>query len=80
MSWRDEIAPIIAQVLSQCETLTLPEKRKRLREAKPHWVAGASWLNKVWLSECRFQLGLKQRHQPGQVKRIPARGQKDLFE
>lgn len=78
-TWRDRIAPLVAAVLQDTQHLTLKEKRKRLREAKPHWVASASWMTKVWLSECQYQLGLKSRHKP-RTKRDPGPGQKELFE
>lgn len=75
---RDYLRVEIGAVLERCQGMTLAEKRKALREA---WQYGPRQYHpyKIWLDEARVQLGLKRAYVPGQVKRVPARGQQSLF-
>lgn len=75
---RDYFIIEIGAVLARCQGMTLAEKREALREA---WHYGPRQYHpyKIWLDECRVQLGLKARHRPGQVKREPLKGQKEFF-
>lgn len=83
-SWRESVAPIIADVLKRCEGQTLSEKRKALREAFPYGER-AYHPYKIWLDECRIQLGLKKVRQRKGLPRSLAtarqygKGQKELF-
>lgn len=56
----------------------LKTKRKALREAYPFQVR-SGWAYKVWLSEVRFELGLRKRPSGLRVLR-DSPGQKYLFE
>lgn len=68
-TWRDRFQPIIAEVLREHAGEPLPVIRASLRKAFP---AGPRqhWPYKVWLDECRIQLGRKKR--PNRLKKPPA--------
>mgnify|MGYP003623283585 CR=1 FL=1 len=61
MTWRDQIRPIVATIISEAKLqgLDLKQTRKALRDNKPGWVGTEHWPYKVWCSECRIQLGLR---------------------
>lgn len=80
-TWRDYYRPLIAAVLTANEGKSLNEKRQALRKAFP---SGPRQYHpyKIWLDECRVQLGLKrpkvkQKGIPLPIE--PAAGQLELF-
>jgi len=82
MSWRDRYTQLIARVISDNAGQPLAKVRKKLREAFPDGPREYHPY-KIWLDECRVQLGLK----PVKPKRVPlvkppipsAPGQKTMF-
>ena len=58
-TWRDQIRPIVAAIISEAKRLGLNPKQTRqaLRNSKPGWVSMQHWPYRVWRSECRIQLG-----------------------
>lgn len=82
MSWRDRYRPRIAAIIAANSDKSLSEKRKALREAFPKGQHGLHTY-KIWLSECRIQLGLQRSKirvagVPMAVESAP--GQRSLFE
>lgn len=73
-TWRDHFRPIIAQVIEAHAGQPVRSVRTALRKAFP---AGPRQYHpyKVWLDECRIQLGLRSRER----KAKPAIGQTELF-
>lgn len=74
MSWSDQAAPIIADVISQIDRSDLTEVRRALRHAYP-FGERARAPYKAWLREIRRQLG----HRLNAPKKDPADPQIDLF-
>ncbi len=56
MTWRNSIAPIIAEVIRKTGKDDLPALRKALRDAYPYGER-RMWPYKVWCMEVRRQLG-----------------------
>lgn len=75
-SWRDQVRPLIAQILEQCEGMDMKAKRKALREGFP-FGERKYHPYKIWLDECKVQLKLKVNWREKQVESAP--GQMDLF-
>ncbi len=78
-TWRDDVAPIVAEAIEDAESrgLTGKDLETAVRRRKPYWCAHG-WLYKVWLTEVRFQLGLKSRRaKPAEPADLP--GQMRLF-
>jgi hypothetical protein len=77
-TWRDRIAPVVAEIIEQTGKADMQTLRAALRERKP----SQSWLMKVWCSEVRRQLGLplhpRKQKQAEEAER--KRGQKRMFE
>ena len=59
MSWRDRYIQLIAKVLADHADESLAEKRKALRAAFPDGPR-ENHPYKIWLDECKVQLGLKK--------------------
>ena len=53
-TWRESIAPVVAEIIANTGKADMRKLRAALRERQP----SASWLLKVWYSEIRAQLGL----------------------
>lgn len=82
MSWRDRYIGLIAAVISANANCSLADKRKALRAAFPDGPREYHPY-KIWLDECRFQLGLKKIKQrvagvPKPVEKVA--GQKEMFQ
>ena len=82
MTWREKYIPIIAAVLAEHAGKSLMEKRVALRNAFPHGPR-ENHPYKIWLDECRVQLGTKpikpQRVHLVKPQSPPAPGQRELF-
>jgi len=65
-TWRDSCRPFIAEILKENEGCSLAVKRKALKEAYP-WGERAHHPYKIWLDECKIQLGLKKVKVKGEV-------------
>lgn len=63
MTWRDQIRPIVAAIISEAKRQGLDQKQTRqaLRDNKPGWVSTQHWPYKVWCSEIRRQTGQKKK-------------------
>lgn len=59
-TWRDRLAPHVADIIAELGTSDMKALRKALAAQRPE----QSWLYKVWLSEIRNQLKLKPPHKP----------------
>lgn len=72
MTWRDKARPIIEEVLSRCKGKPEKEIKKALREAYP-WGPRNNYPYKVWLDECKVQMGKKKvrqkKHKPDEDRR-----------
>ncbi len=77
-TWRDRIAPIVAEIIEQTGKADLRALRAALRARRP----SESWLMKVWCSEVRKQLGLPlhPRKQKQAEEAEKKRGQGRMFE
>lgn len=74
MSWSDQAAPIIAEVIRQIDRSNLTEVRSALRKAYPFGERTCAPY-RAWLREIRRQLG----HPLYAPKKDPANPQVDLF-
>lgn len=65
MTWRDQIRPIVADIISEAKLWGLDQKQTRqaLRDNKPYWIGKKYWPYKVWLSEIRIQTRQKKKAQ-----------------
>lgn len=84
MSWRDKARPIIEAVIEANKGRPLNDIRKALRDAFP-WGPRQYHPYKIWLDECRLQLGLQpKKPTPSESRRIkqvkPCDGQGELFQ
>lgn len=71
MNWRDRFRPIIGGVIADVGTEDMKKLRKALREAWPYTGSKPSWLEKVWYSEIRIQIGTAPALKSGGRKRGP---------
>ena len=62
-TWRDAIAPIVAEAITEARKQGLKGRafRRFVRQSKPYLCRVTSWGKKVWLSEVAYQLGRKRR-------------------
>jgi hypothetical protein len=73
-TWRDWLAPIIAEVIAEGEEgETYRELRKRLRAARPRRVRITSHGTKIWNDEILRQLGKKPPLGSRKPKEVDAR-------
>lgn len=84
MSWRDDAAPIIAEVITRVSREDMKVLKKALRDAYPYGER-ANHPYKIWCSEVRYQLGLKNGFSefPRVTQKVPksvAAGQGSLFD
>lgn len=56
-TWRDECAPIIAEVIQRVGKSDMKLLRRQLRKAYPYY-GRSHWPYRVWLSEIKRQLKL----------------------
>lgn len=81
-TWRDDCAPIIAEVIERVGRDDMKALRKELRAAFPYGER-ARWPYKVWLDEIRTQLGMKKRKDSAGIQEPPRHedlpGQLHLF-
>jgi hypothetical protein len=77
-TWRQRFQPLIAKVIRDNAGKSLDEVRAALREAfpqRPH----AHHPYKIWMDECRLQLGLKRaKLHPAQRQPRSVAGQQSL--
>jgi hypothetical protein len=91
MSWRESLAPIIAEVIEQNAGKSVKDKRKALRVRCAELGYDEYHPYKIWLDEVNIQLGLKPRAKARKPRReVPLKrgekevkfldGQKELFQ
>lgn len=59
MTWRENFAPRIAEIIERVGRDDMKKLRKALSDAGSKWRG--YWPYKVWCSEVNYQLGLKKR-------------------
>lgn len=82
MTWRERLAPVIAEHMRETADLPEPERtRERHRRRRDEYPCGERkhWPYKVWLDEWARQTGRKRRR-PIRPKLQPSPGQMSLFE
>lgn len=77
-TWRDQIRPIVAEIIEHYGTEDMKLLRKKLVEHRPGW-AEASWMLKVWRDEVNDQLGIKAARERAKKQALfEASGQKSF--
>jgi hypothetical protein len=78
MTWRDSIAPVIAEIIERVGKSDMKALRKALRDGRTDFVRNTSWGKKVWYSEVAAQLGIRK-HRIAVKARVIDRCRGQLF-
>jgi hypothetical protein len=78
MSWRESLAPIIAEVIEQNSGKSTKEKRKALRVRCAELGYDEYHPYKIWCDEVNIQLGLKPRTKARKQRSMPLNGKKEV--
>lgn len=57
MTWRDQIRPLVAEIIAQVGINDEKKLRRALLDERPVWVRTTSHMSKIWRDEVRRQVG-----------------------